>query len=130
MKNLLPAWPKLVLIGVPICIVIVDGALLLNEYRQPDEFKAIRLVRESTSRKENFTVQQLLYVTVYNRKRNGEQIDIQGWKAERPEGSQRMFVVEFGFRDNKGDHAARWSANPHTGNVLPLNDLARDLSWH
>ncbi len=74
-------WPKLVFILVPVLIVTVDAVVLVHERVQGETEKAIRLVRESSSRKENFTVQQYLYTTVYHRKGRGEAIMIEGWRA-------------------------------------------------
>lgn len=122
-------WPKLVFIFVPIVIVTVDAMVLVRERLRPDAQKAIRLVKESNSRKENFTVQQYLYVTVYHRRDIGEAPTIGGWRAESPEpGAQ--FIVDFTYADSSGNHVATWEANLKDGTVIPKNEAALDLSWH
>jgi hypothetical protein len=129
MKRLLLNWPKLVFIFVPLCIVAVDAAVLVHERQQPDTEKAIRMVRESVSRKESFTVQQYLYATVYHRKTAGENVSIEGWRAERPEDGEDYIVVEFSFTDADGRHVATWRADVRKRMVDPQDQLARDLSW-
>ena len=128
MKRLLGNWPKLAFIFVPLCIVAVDGAVLVHERNQPETEKAMRMVRESVSRKESFTVQQYLYATVYHRKAAGEKISIEGWRAERPP-DEDYVVVEFSFTDGDGRHVATWRADVEERIVAPQDQLARDLSW-
>ena len=129
MKRLLSNWPKLVFILVPFCIVVVDGAVLVHERHQPETEKAIRMVRESVSRKESFTVQQYLYATVYHRKTVGDEISIEGWRAYPPPNGGDYIVVEFSFTDSDGRHVATWRAEVGKRSVLPQDQLARDLSW-
>ena len=129
MRRLISNWPKLVFIIVPLCIVVVDGAVLVHERYQSETEKAIRIVRESVSRKESFTVQQYLYATVYHRKTAGEQISIEGWRAERPKNGDEYLVVEFSFTDADGKHVATWHADVARRTVAPQDQLARDLSW-
>src|SRR5437868_5741106 len=81
MKKLFRNWTKLAFIVLPLCIVVIDAAILFAEWRQPDSQKAVRFVKESKSRKENFTVQQYLYATIYHRKDKGETVTIEGWSA-------------------------------------------------
>lgn len=121
-------WPKLVFIFVPLAIVIVDVAVLEIERRQPDTAKAIRLVKESNSRKENFTVQQYLYATLYHRINKGESIVIEGWEAFTtvPAG----MTVEFRYSDTTGPHAANWQADLQGGTVTATNETAVQMSWH
>ena len=129
MRRLLTNWPRLALIFVPLFIVAVDAAVLVHERRQPETEKAIRIVGESVSRKESFTVQQYLYATVYHRKAAGEEISIEGWRTERLPDGEGLFVVEFSFTDADGRHVATWNADLGKGTVAPQDQLARDLSW-
>jgi len=129
MRRLLTNWPKLALICVPLCIVVVDAAVLVKERRQPEAEKAIRIVGESVSRKESFTVQQYLFATVYHRQKAGEAISIDGWRAERAADGSPYFVVEFSFTDEDGRHVATWHADLATKTVTAQDQLARDLSW-
>ena len=129
MRRLLSSWPKLVFIFVPLCIVVVDGAVLVHERHQSETEKAIRMVRESVSRKESFTVQQYLYATVYHRKTAGDEISIEGWRAAQPQNGQEYLVVEFSFTDADGRHVATWRADVGKRSVFPQDQLARDLSW-
>ena len=123
-------WPKLVFIFVPLLILIVDAVVLVGEHLQPDVDKAIRLVKESNSRKENFTVQQYLYSTVYHRSSSGEVISIEGWRANASNEPSAPITVEFSYEDSSGQHIATWEASLQNGAVTPKNDAARDLSWH
>ena len=121
-------WPKLVFLYLPLVIIVVDAAVLVYEHRKPDADKAVRLVRESISRKQGFTVQQLLYATVYHRKKNGEAITIEGWQVE-PAKSANKFVVQFSFADAAGRHIGVWDVDLEKGSVLPQDEMATDLSW-
>jgi hypothetical protein len=129
MKRILDNWPKIAFVCVPLCMATVQAAVLLSEHLQPDTQKAIRLVRESSSRKENFTVQQYLYSTVFYLKDRGEAIEIDGWQAAASDPGMPI-IVEFSYTGASGRHVARWEANIKDGEVTPLNDSARDLSWH
>lgn len=122
-------WPRLVFAGVPLAIFFVAGGLLIAERRQSDADKAIQLVKESISRKENFSVQQYLYATVYHRRDQGESITIEGWRAE-PSQSSEPITVEFVYTDADGPHAAMWEASLRDGSVKPKNDSASNISWH
>jgi hypothetical protein len=126
--RLIDNWPKLLLLVVPSAVVILTGSLLLYEHFQSDTEKATRLVKESGSRKERFTVQQYLYSTIYNRKDEGEQITISGWTAA-PSSEGEMRVL-FTWSDSEGEHVAEWSANLDRSTVAPRNETARYLSWH
>lgn len=127
----LPAnWPKLVFVFVPVLIVAADAFVLVRERLQPQAQKAIRLVKESNSRKENFTVQQYLYTTVYYRRDQGEAITIEGWRATSPSGTDRPIAVEFRYADSSGEHIAMWQAELKNGTVAATNEAALDLSWH
>jgi len=123
-------WPRLVFIFVPLLIVVVDAVVLVGERLQPDTKKAIRLVKESNSRKENFTVQQYLYSTVYHRKQNGESLTIEGWRAAVPDEPGAPIAVEFSYEHSAGRYVALWEANLKNGSVTPKNEAALDLSWH
>ena len=123
-------WPRLVFISVPLVIVIVDAVVLVGEHFQPGAEKAIRLVKESNSRKENFTVQQYLYTTVYHRQKSGEAIEIEGWRATASAEPRAPVTVEFGYADSTGGHVAIWEANLRDGTVTPKNETALGLSWH
>src|SRR5438309_3930046 len=113
-------WPKLVFIVVPIVIVTVDAVIVVRERLRPDAQKAIRLVKESNSRKENFTVQQYLYATAYHRRDNGEAVTIGAWRAESPEPGAR-FTVDFTYTDSSCNHIATWEADLKDGTVVPKN---------
>jgi hypothetical protein len=130
MRRLLSSWPKLVFIILPLCIAAVDAAVLIREGREPESEKAIRLVRESTSRKENFTVQQYLYMTVYHRKNRGEAIQIEGWRATQPDGPDTPVIVEFNYTDAGGLHSAIWVVSLKDKQILARSDLAKEISWH
>jgi hypothetical protein len=130
MKDWRNDWPRLAFIFVPLVIALVAGAVLTIEQLQPDTQKAIRMVRESSSRKENFTVQQYLYSTVYYRRDQGEPVEIAGWRAAAAADGSGLINVEFSYADAKGSHTARWSVDLRQKRVSPLDELARDLSWH
>jgi len=123
-------WPKLVFIVLPVLIVAVDVFVLVRERVQPQSEKAIRLVKESNSRKENFTVQQYLYTTVYYRREQGEAITIEGWVASSKSQPGDPIVVEFRYADSSGKHVAIWEVSPEEGAVTAKNEAALDLSWH
>lgn len=128
--RILHNWPRLVFIVVPLLIVTVDGVVLVSERLQPATEKAIRLVKESSSRKENFMVQQYLYTTVYHRQSAGEPVSIEGWRAESPFEAGGPITVEFSYADAVGRHVAVWEANLASGKVTPKNQTALELSWH
>ena len=123
-------WPKLVFIFVPIVIVTVDAVVIVRERLRPGAQKAIRLVKESNSRKENFTVQQYLYVTLYHRRDNGEAVTIGGWRAVSSPEPGAPFIVDFTYADSSGNHVATWEADLKDGSVVPKNEPALELSWH
>jgi len=122
-------WPKIVFIVLPLLIVCIDAFVLVRERSQPQTEKAIRLVKESNSRKENFTVQQYLYSTVYYRRDQGEEISIGGWRAL-PAQLDEPISVEFDYADSSGNHVAMWEASLKDGTVGSKNEAALDLSWH
>ena len=126
MKRLFANWHILALTVLPLCVVVASATAMFLEWRQPDSEKAIRLVRESKSRKENFTVQQYLYATVYHRKDSGEPITIEGWQTQL---DSQIFLVSFTYTDANGQHLATWEANLKEQQVTPHNQEAKDLSW-
>ena len=130
MKKILNNWPRLVFILLPLTIATVDAAVLISEGLETESDFAIRLVRESRSRKENFTVQQYLYTTVYYRKEQGEVIAIHGWRAEQASGPGRRVTVVFSYSDSKGEHVATWEADLASRDVIPQDETANNLSWH
>lgn len=123
-------WPKVALLYLPLFIITVDAAVLISDRFQTEAEKAIRLVRESNSRKENFTVQQYLYSTIYNRRNNGEQVEIEGWRAAEPSDPDLPMAVEFSYTDASGRHTALWGVNLKERKVTPQNEDASGLSWH
>jgi hypothetical protein len=123
-------WPRVALIYLPLFIITVDAAVLISEHSRPETEKAIRLVRESSSRKENFTVQQYLYSTIYYRKGMGDPVEIGGWRASESPDPEMPMTVEFSYADARGRHTALWGANVKEGTVTPQNEDASNLSWH
>jgi hypothetical protein len=129
MRWIFDNWPRAAFIFIPLIIITANAAALLSEHLQSDAERAIRLVRESNSRKENFTIQQYLYSTVFYRKSRGEAIEIDGWRADSA-GANDPITVEFSYTDAAGQRVALWEARLEDNKVIPLNDCARDLSWH
>lgn len=126
-NRVLGSWPMAVFAGVPVAIIFLAGGLLIAERFQSDSEKAIRLVRESNSRKENFSIQQYLFATVYHRRDQGEPITIEGWRAE-PAPSSTPIKVEFVYTDATGQHAPVWRVSLTDGTVTPGNETASNLS--
>jgi hypothetical protein len=129
-RKILSNWPRLVFIGVPLLIIFVSSGLLLSDHYQSEMDKAIRLVKESNSRKENFNVQQYLYATVYHRRAEGEAITITGWRVSAPPDEHSEATVDFVYSDAEGEHVATWGASVSEGRVSARNEAARELSWH
>ena len=129
-RRFLDNWPKIAFIYLPLALALGATAEIVREQFQPDTVTAIRLVRESNSRKENFTVQQYLYSTVFYRQRQGEAVQIDGWQASPSPDPAGAIIVQFSYSDSSGPHVATWEANLSAGQTTPLNDAARDLSWH
>jgi hypothetical protein len=130
MNRQVPRWTRVVLIALPLTLMAFDAAVLVAEWRQSDAEKAIRMVHESKSRKENFTVQQYLYATVYHRREEGEAITIEGWHAEPDTASAKAdFLVSFAYTDAGGRHVALWQANLQEKQSTSKNQEAEDLSW-
>src|SRR5215211_4011021 len=101
-------WPRFAFFYLPLLIITADAAVMIGEHFQPETEKAIRLVQESTSRKENFTVQQYLYSTIYHYKNKGEPVEIDGWRASASADQDMPMSVEFIYTDASGKHIALW----------------------
>src|SRR5205085_10568079 len=129
-RRFLDDWPKIAFVYLPLLLTLGAGVEIAREQLQPDTVKAIRQVRESNSRKENFTVQQYLYSTVYYRQRQGEAIQIDGWQANTIDDSARIVRVRFRYSDGNGTHIATWQADMLSGETTSVDDAARALSWH
>ena len=130
MKKIIGNWPMLVFILLPLTIITVDAAVMISERLEPETAKATRLVKESRSRKENFTVQQYLYATVYYRKDKGEAIEIHGWRAEQASGPGTAVTVTFSYSDSQGPHVATWQADLKSRKVIPQDETASNVSWY
>lgn len=123
-------WPKWALIMIPLLIVIVDSAVLLHEGAQTEGEKAIRLVKESRSRKENSTVQQYLYTTVYHRRDKGEDVKIEGWQFRTPGNGGGPLTVEFSYVENGKVRVAVWEVDLARKKTTPKNEVAGEISWN
>jgi len=129
MKRILDNWPKFAFLVIPLLIIVVDAAVIIDERTDSDAEKAIRLVRENRSRKENFTVQQYLYMTVYHRQDEGERISIEGWRAEQRAELGKFFVVSFTFSEGDTERVALWNVDLESKQIAAMNDYARNISW-
>jgi len=103
--------------------------MAIVNWSRPSSEKAIRLVQSSSSRIENFTVQQYLYSTLFDRKEKGADVTIEGWRADEQPGSDRLLTVEFDFTDEQRPHKAVWEVDLTANKASPKNDDARNLSW-
>jgi hypothetical protein len=122
-------WPRLAFVAlVAICLILAEAAVVFLERPRTEADKAIRLVQESSSRIENFTIQQYLYTTVYKQKDDGAPVTIGGWRAEQPDGPNTAVRVEFSFTERGVLEAAVWEVA--SGHVKPENQAARDWSWN
>lgn len=130
MKTFRENWPKLAFLFIPILIIAVDAAVLVDEKTDSGSEKAIRLVRESRSRKENFTVQQYLYMTAYYQQDKGENVSIKGWNADHKSEFSKNFVVSFTLIDNDNERVAMWEVDLETRQIKATNDEAKSISWH
>jgi hypothetical protein len=119
----------LVLLAPPLALVIVDGSMAILNWSKAPTDKAISLVKSSSSRIENFTVQQYLYSTLYDKKEKGADVTIEGWRAEQQPGSDRLLTVEFNYTDEHRPHTAVWEVDLAADKVTPRNEDALDLSW-
>jgi hypothetical protein len=128
MRNLISNWPKLAFTYLPALIFVFGSGSLLSEQLQPPSHKAIQLVKESSSRKENFNVQQYLYSSVYHREKKGEPIVIEGWEASSQAGGYKV-SVRFAYTDMEGRHIAAWEVDVERATVTPINPEAIELSW-
>jgi hypothetical protein len=127
MRNLISNWPKLAFTYLPALIFVFGSGSLLSEQLQPPTNKAIQLVKETSSRKENFTVQQYLYSSVYHRQEKGEPIQIEGWEASNQAGGYKV-SVRFAYADMEGRHIATWEVDVERATVTPMNPEAIELS--
>jgi hypothetical protein len=117
------------LIAIPVVVFLVDAVVLISERLDSDGEKAIRIVKESSSRKENFTVQQHLYSTIYHRADQGDHIQIAGWQAKQLSGDGSPILVEFGYKESGAARVAEWEVDLDSGKSTPLNQTASGLSW-
>jgi hypothetical protein len=124
-------WRRFAFVSLAaLCIVLTGAAVVFLERPRTETDKAIRLVQESRSRIENFTIQQYLYTTVYKQKDDGEPVTIGGWRAEQPDGPHTKVVVQFGFDTDGTAQVAAWEVDSRSGRVTPTNQVARDWSWN
>jgi hypothetical protein len=124
-KKMLSNWPKVALVYLPLCLVAANVVALILEDSQEDPGKAIRLVREQPSIKENFTVQQYLYLTAYRR---GDRV--MGWNASQGGGPGSPVTVEFRFIEGGKLQAAIWEVYVKEEKIVPKNELARSICWN
>lgn len=128
-RRFIGEWPAPILILVPLLIGVADSAILLGRRAEPVPDKAIRLVKESSSPIESFSIQQYLNGTLYYRKERDSSIRIQGWTAHAtPEVAGRV-SVEFGYSEGAAIHLAHWNVDVATRKVSPDNADAASLSW-
>jgi hypothetical protein len=124
-----PGRSTLVLIAAALLLIVFEGSVVLVEQAQPETERSLRLVKESSSRIENFTIQQYLYTTVYHRRQAGKSIAISGWRAEQADGPDSAVMVEFSFAEDGAMHTATWVVDAASGRVTPKDRAARDMSW-
>jgi hypothetical protein len=120
---------KIMLIGAPLLVMMVDAVVLIHRGHRSEADKAIALVQTSSSRIENFTVQQYLYATLFERKRLGDDIVIEGWRVWQEPGNRNSATVEFDFRSNGLLHNAAWGVSLSAETVTATTEDARNLSW-
>jgi hypothetical protein len=120
---------QITLIGLPLLVMTTDAAVLVHHGGRPATDKAISLVQTSSSRIENFTVQQYLYATLFESKRRGVQVTIEGWRAWQDHGDEHSAKVEFDFKREGKPHAALWDVDISTDKVTARTEDARNLSW-
>lgn len=119
-------WASLL---IPLLIIGLDAVVLLHERGQTDGQKALRLVGESRSRKENFTIQQYLYSTVYHRRDRGEDVRIEGWRAGESD-SRGVIRVEFSYFEAGVPRVAAWEVDLPLQTATPQNEIAGEMSWN
>ncbi|HEY6328807.1 MAG TPA: hypothetical protein VI756_05685 [Blastocatellia bacterium] len=120
---------KLILILIPIGVVALDAALMINRTREKDPERAVRLVMESKSRIESFNIQQYLDSTLYHRHDIGENVSIEGWRAEAPATGEGPVTVEFVYTENGVAKDAKWEVDLKAGTISTENEEAAALSW-
>jgi hypothetical protein len=130
-SGLRAAWPRVVLVAIPLGLIVVDAFVIMGERTQPDTELAIRLVKESASKKENFTVQQYLYTTLYHRRDKGEDVGVTGWDASEVAGGERRSVeVRFRFSEAGEPRVATWEVDLTDRKIKSRDDSAKELSWN
>lgn len=129
-RDAVRGWPRWASLLIPIVILGVDAVVLLREHGQTDGQKAIRLVQESRSRKENFTLQQYLYSTVYHRRDKGEDVRIEGWLAIASDDSSQPIRVEFSYVDGGSPRVAVWDVDLAQRRATPRNETAGEIAWN
>ena len=122
-------WALAVLILIPFLIAAADTAILVGRRVEPVPEKAIRLVKESSSPIESFSIQQYLNGTLYHRRDRGAKIQIRGWTAVQDSKSKSQTEVEFAYSEDGTDHVARWIVDVPAHTVTPANQEAAALSW-
>ena len=120
---------KITLIGLPLLVITMDTAVLLHSRGRRETDKAISLVQTSSSRIENFTVQQYLYATLYEGRKRGASVIIEGWRAWQDPGDEHSATVEFDFKSGGLMRSAVWHVNISTKGVTARTEEARNLSW-
>jgi len=117
----------LALIALTLITVIVHASVAIYRRGQPRTALAIRMVQGSSSRIENFTVQQYIYAAAVDNEEKGSGVANAGWQAEDNEG---LMTVEFSFANGGRPHRAVWAVDLAAGEVTPQNNEAVNLSWY
>jgi hypothetical protein len=118
-----------VLTLVPIFIAVTDAAIVLGRRVEPATEKAIRIVKESSSPIESFSIEQYLNGTLYYRGQRDSNVRIQGWTAHTIPEVVGKVSVEFGYSEGATTHLAHWTVNVPTRKVNADNADAAALSW-
>jgi hypothetical protein len=122
-------WGKFTLIFLPLSIAILDVAVVRHERLQPETQKAIRLVKESASRKENFTIQHYIYSIIYYQRSRDNDLTVEGWKADQPGGPGTPVNVEFDYTLGGVRHALIWEVDLASQKAKSKNQEADYVSW-
>jgi hypothetical protein len=126
-QKLTKNWAKVVLLFLPLSIAALDLAAIVSEHLQPETEKAIRLVKESASRKENFTVEHYLYSILQGDR--GDDFKVEGWRANRQGGPETPITVEFDYTKGGVRHALLWEVDLKAQKVKPITQEADYISW-
>ncbi|HYM00931.1 MAG TPA: hypothetical protein VEZ90_18380 [Blastocatellia bacterium] len=118
-----------VLILVPVLVAAFDAAVIVRRRVEPTTQKAIRIVKESSSPIESFSIEQYLNSTLYYRKDRGSSIQIQGWTALETPGAADEVAVEFAYLEGATRHLADWTVDVRSNRVSSDNAEAAALSW-